>query len=405
MDKDKRNHSTIMDNQSSKQLTIHHWNEAKSLFSDLQTGEWIFRGQQNPNWNLSTSLERFCQEGNKRAGLEEAIVREFRRTAHEYLQSEKAPERYYEWLSLIQHHSASTRLLDWTHSPYVATYFAIKSLLHESGKKEAFSVWAIRKAALRTVNDEECIIGKESFLCRHNEEKSSNDCRCVLIVNPKYSNKRMQLQQAIMLSPTDISISFEENLSSAFDKNGGDTNLIKFIFEGIEDDYIVDSALVDLDYMNINEVTLFPNLDGLAKQINRRSLLKTMFTSNNNRPEGERIRRYTDKVVITVLIKVENKAGTLLEVLKLFKEKKLNIESSYWTPRNSSYYDYWLFALSAESNEIGTPKHSKALEKEVGELSDDSGSQYEATVYPVASKIDTMRSKCAQSREELMCSE
>lgn len=47
------------------------------------------------------------------------------------------------WWSLMQHHGAPTRLLDWTSSPYVAAYFAVLSEPDLPG-----AVWAIHAATV-----------------------------------------------------------------------------------------------------------------------------------------------------------------------------------------------------------------------------------------------------------------
>ena len=38
-----------------------------------------------------------------------------------------------EWLALMQHYGAPTRLLDFTRSPYVACFFALEELKKRSG--------------------------------------------------------------------------------------------------------------------------------------------------------------------------------------------------------------------------------------------------------------------------------
>jgi len=51
------------------------------------------------------------------------------------------------WLAIMQHYGAPTRLLDFTYSPYVALYFALRN--HDENKSKHAEVWGIDAAALR----------------------------------------------------------------------------------------------------------------------------------------------------------------------------------------------------------------------------------------------------------------
>ena len=114
------------------EIRLRAWKE----LHDLARPNWIYRGQGDASWALSTSLERcFLREGiegDDRAKLERELLREFRRTYHNYAAHVPEPERLLEWLSLMQHHGAPTRLLDFTFSIYVAAYFAVKLLVNSS---------------------------------------------------------------------------------------------------------------------------------------------------------------------------------------------------------------------------------------------------------------------------------
>ena len=60
------------------------------------------------------------------AAQEERILRIFKRKAHHFLSAGPLPDDDFEWLALMQHHGAPTRLLDFTWSPYVAAFFALQ---------------------------------------------------------------------------------------------------------------------------------------------------------------------------------------------------------------------------------------------------------------------------------------
>ena len=100
-----------------------------------ESGRFAFRGYYVPVKDdrdapraLITGLERACKavdDGTPAAAREVAIVREFMRRAHHYLPDVPRDDNWLEWLALMQHHGAPTRLLDWTYSPSVAVHFAL----------------------------------------------------------------------------------------------------------------------------------------------------------------------------------------------------------------------------------------------------------------------------------------
>ena len=92
-----------------------------------------FRGHAVLNWKLVPSLARVASH----LGAESALIKRFMQNATPYL--DVIPREEWEWMFLMQHHRAGTRLLDWSESPLVALYFAV----HESSKKSNGAVWCL----------------------------------------------------------------------------------------------------------------------------------------------------------------------------------------------------------------------------------------------------------------------
>src|SRR2546430_2167295 len=115
------------------EVRIEDWDHARALLATFP-GTWMFRGQKTADWPLMTAFERLK---GFRHGAEEHIVREFKKRAHQYLPSQLLPSNSLEWLALMQHHGAPTRLLDCTFSRYVASFFALEDAEGDS------AVWAI----------------------------------------------------------------------------------------------------------------------------------------------------------------------------------------------------------------------------------------------------------------------
>lgn len=108
-------------------VIVKEWDEIQNL---ARRG-WLYRGQRSASWPIQTSLERYCDRqgvsGPERPRIEAELFREFRRTYHHYADHVPDPSSVLEWMSLMQHHGAPTRLLDFTYSIFVACYFALEA--------------------------------------------------------------------------------------------------------------------------------------------------------------------------------------------------------------------------------------------------------------------------------------
>src|SRR5690349_20723990 len=114
--------------------------------SRLGDKDWIFRGHRSVDWPLATSFERelksFQLPRKSWSKLEGGLLRAFQRRAHHYLADTPEKDSWLEWLSLMRHYGAPTRLLDWTYSYYVAAFFALERA------DRSCAVWAMDAAWL-----------------------------------------------------------------------------------------------------------------------------------------------------------------------------------------------------------------------------------------------------------------
>lgn len=88
---------------------------------------WVFRGVSDASFKLEPSIEGIAKDGQTGwATLEVNVGDEFKSRAHMHMGPTLIPEDELTWLALMQHYGIPTRLLDFTFSPFVASYFAVR---------------------------------------------------------------------------------------------------------------------------------------------------------------------------------------------------------------------------------------------------------------------------------------
>lgn len=99
----------------------------KNLKKHVKQSEVVwYRGQSDKSWGLIPSLAR---DSGKHLQKEGAIYKRFIQNATQLM--DHSPLDEWEWLFVMQHHRAPTRLLDWTEGPLVALYFATANANHD----------------------------------------------------------------------------------------------------------------------------------------------------------------------------------------------------------------------------------------------------------------------------------
>lgn len=219
---------------------------------------------------IDKDFDSFGIEKEKRQFHEKYLFREFCRK--QFLYTNYQPQSIIEKLALMRHHEGTTRLMDWTYSFFVAVYFAINSA------KNYCVVWAIdenwideeskelhRKLDLpdEPPDNQDYSWYNEAVLKKFWDERYKR-YRCIYPMTSFYLNKRLTLQRGTFLCQADITYPWYENFK---EMKNSDSHIYQIKIKWNEEFKRRDEIINMLFEMNINQATLFHDLDGLAMSL------------------------------------------------------------------------------------------------------------------------------------------
>jgi FRG domain len=249
---------------------IKSWADFTQLLLKQAMETWIYRGQSDTAWPLKTLLERALIDRDvnllEARNLEWDIIREFRRQ-YSGPDSDRILADTLYCMSVMQHHGAPTRLLDWTYSPYVAAHFAI------ADPRKHGAIWCVRTKWCQAAAGH--IVGDRRLERRDRKRNEKTFIRLyireglpprrfVFTENPLQLNPRLVIQQGLFLCPGDVQVPFENNLN-AMEGWSERANVVKLELT-LEPAARRDFAM-QLYRTNISEASLFPGLDGFARSL------------------------------------------------------------------------------------------------------------------------------------------
>src|SRR5436305_1504724 len=234
-------------------FTLSSWQEFLDHVIHPPYSNWAFRGEKDGSWPLYGSLSRYFQNhGVAREAWPEQegrILRIFKRKAHQFLERPPDWDDDFQWLALMQHHGAPTRLIDFTWSPYVAAFFALERTRADG------VVWALNKARVDTglARMDPRISGsfRRHFLKGHH--------RFIWMGEPHTMNSRLIAQSGTFAVPGVLDVALEDILS----RSNREDILSKFVLANS----VRELGMRELYRMNITYASLFPDLDGLARSM------------------------------------------------------------------------------------------------------------------------------------------
>lgn len=284
--------------------------------------EWVYRGQADSLWNLTSSFEREfgCE------ATEHELVRIERTAIDAFRELSIGSGTNFsdaELLAHMQHYGVPTRLVDFTRAPLIALFFALNQ------GHGAFSVWATHlnaanswyaKERRREAVDQAEPLTKSIHVSANDSTRENNSRRIqcerevfesffkkneterIQICNridmfcyvPAHPNSRMKAQRGLFLASSKLSRPFEQAfyrwayferncfeleerpLSEIFKDRSvspsyiSSADALKFNFTAS----MREEAKAYLETANVKPSVLFPDLEGIAREVKEEMLLQ-----------------------------------------------------------------------------------------------------------------------------------
>lgn len=247
----------------------------------LDYESYIWRGQRNEDWKLNTTLDRLIETAQiaktEQPGFIQSHFEKFKYAARGrrgFHPPEISNEN--DWWALGQHHGLATPLLDWTSSPFVGAYFAYIKTGNPQTKNRV--VYALHKPSIEN---------KVADLIRIKEDKNSKEKADIasgkkivgllgpspfldipvqpeiIFIRPLSDENQRLVNQGGLFSKTPPRKTIEDWIRENF-LNESNCILLKILIP----DEDRSECLKTLNRMNINHLTLFPDLYGASKFCN-----------------------------------------------------------------------------------------------------------------------------------------
>ena len=222
-------------------------------------------------------LPSILRDGNERHEFD--LTRKFRLMAPGF---GPTPDRDHldQWLFLMQHHRAPTRLLDWTESPLVAAFFATENAAKKSAVDQDAAVYALDPMALNRESGVSDKSGKAFFPNTWVQSSVLQTIKFAFGTQDELVNGRqipyLEWPAAIYPSTVHARVTSQR---SCFTLHGSDDRDFEAIF--CDKSLITNKRLIkyripkenvnsvfgELSDLGITNAALFPDLDGLAREL------------------------------------------------------------------------------------------------------------------------------------------
>lgn len=257
--------------------------------------QFVFRGHADSNWELKTPLYRCVVKyhDSKSTDLlyihsyEQEMIKEFKQKYNLY-EKNYAPSDldFIAWLSIMQHYGAPTRMIDFSHSLFIALYFAV----YESFSKES-TIWCLNRIACRFQHDffrGEDVMNTDAIIYNYANkvifDNSRKPEKHLYIVEPPITFNRISFQQGLFAIPEMECLTLIENLNSILlSSTPRQVDIEELIRESEENEGFNDTKYLLIEIripsqfrfeliqmlrqMNITTELIYPGLEGFAKSL------------------------------------------------------------------------------------------------------------------------------------------
>ncbi len=220
-------------------------------FSDYKP--FIFRGQRKSSWPLEPSLDRTVKQINRPLNPA-SHLQSFRMSARARRGQNPQQLNDNECWALGQHYGLDTPLLDWTESPFLGLYFAFAKPREKPADRRA--VYALSRRLVEEKSDD---------IKRALVKDAPVRPDVVEIISPLTDDNARLVNQRGLFTRAPAGVDLEKWVRTHF-AGKADSVLIKILIP--EQDADRENCLRSLNLMNINHVTLFPDLSGSTEFCN-----------------------------------------------------------------------------------------------------------------------------------------
>ena len=278
----------ILEAEAFATVKLNSWADFGDFVREMQDlPDYIWRGQRCENWPLEPSLDRLYVGKNKlRKTIANGTLNYFYKQQLERFQysvrgrrgvNPPALDDENDWWALGQHHGLATPLLDWTKSPFVALFFAFAEVDEgdQTPNRAVYALQKIRAQILADAKAENENSRRKADLQRRAEsgEQLSGlaDLRLlkeakpeVQFISPLSDENPRLVSQAGLFSRAPFGNPIDGWITDNHDPDGSSFTWIRILVPDKERE----ECLQNLNRMNINHLSLFPDLFGAAKFCN-----------------------------------------------------------------------------------------------------------------------------------------